>query len=50
MGFDLPMVRALRNGRYEVRTPDGRLWEATGTAEAVAMVVAALPTDVPAPP
>ncbi|WP_327308758.1 DUF6193 family natural product biosynthesis protein [Streptomyces sp. NBC_01298] len=49
IGFDLPLVRALRNGRYEVRTPDGRLWEATGTAEAVAMVVAALPTDLPAP-
>ncbi|MFE2547196.1 DUF6193 family natural product biosynthesis protein [Streptomyces sp. NPDC059355] len=47
--FDLPLVRALGNGRYEVRTCDGRLQEGPGTAEAVALVVAELPTDVPAP-
>ncbi|MFI8259699.1 DUF6193 family natural product biosynthesis protein [Streptomyces sp. NPDC085665] len=46
---DLPLVRALGNGRYQVRTCDGRLQEARGVAEAVALVVAELPADVPAP-
>ncbi|MFJ8014295.1 DUF6193 family natural product biosynthesis protein [Streptomyces sp. NPDC096339] len=44
---DLPLVRALQDGRYEVRMPDGRLREAASTAEAVSLVVAALPTDLP---
>ncbi|MFZ3468053.1 DUF6193 family natural product biosynthesis protein [Streptomyces sp. 4.24] len=44
---DLPLARALAGGRYEVRTSDGRLREAEGTAEAVALLVAALPADVP---
>ncbi|CAM5310232.1 hypothetical protein SAVIM338S_00592 [Streptomyces avidinii] len=44
--FDLPLVRALGDDRFEVRTPDGRLRGAAGTAEAVAMVVGGLPADV----
>ncbi|WP_239517716.1 DUF6193 family natural product biosynthesis protein [Streptomyces sp. ICC1] len=44
----LPSARALAGGRYEVRTSDGRLREAEGTAGAVDLLVAALPADVPA--
>ncbi|MDD9382173.1 DUF6193 family natural product biosynthesis protein [Streptomyces sp. ZAF1911] len=44
--FDgLPLVRALGDDRYEVRSSDGRLSEATGVAEAISLVVAALPAD-----
>ncbi|MGW2993548.1 hypothetical protein ACWDA9_17885 [Streptomyces sp. NPDC001193] len=42
-------MRALGNGRYQARTCDGRLQEARGAAEGVALVVAELPADVPAP-
>ncbi|MFI5671248.1 DUF6193 family natural product biosynthesis protein [Streptomyces sp. NPDC051704] len=47
--WDLPLLRALGNDRYQVRTCDGRLQEARGVAEAVALAVAGLPADVPAP-
>ncbi|MER7732546.1 DUF6193 family natural product biosynthesis protein [Streptomyces erythrochromogenes] len=49
--FDgLPLARARGDGRYEVRTADGRLQEAASTAEAVSLLVAALPADLPTPP
>ncbi|OLZ69093.1 hypothetical protein AVW11_10855 [Streptomyces amritsarensis] len=47
---DLPLARALRDGRYEVRTSDGRLQEAASTAAAVSLLVAALPADIPTSP
>ncbi|THA80195.1 DUF6193 family natural product biosynthesis protein [Streptomyces sp. A0592] len=46
----LPLARTLRDGRYEVRTADGRLQEAANAAEAVSLLVSALPADLPAPP
>lgn len=46
----LPLVRALRNSGYEVRTAEGRLLEATDVAEAISLVIAALPADIPTPP
>ncbi|MFF9050721.1 DUF6193 family natural product biosynthesis protein [Streptomyces erythrochromogenes] len=46
----LPLARALGDGRYEVRTADGRLQEAANTAEAVSLLVASLPADLPTPP
>ncbi len=42
---DLPAVRPLRDGRYQVRFPDRTLREADGVAEAVAMVLGGLPDD-----
>lgn len=45
---DLPMVRPLGDGRFEVRTSDGRLIEAEGAAGAAALLVRELPADVPA--
>ncbi|MEV7525082.1 DUF6193 family natural product biosynthesis protein [Streptomyces sp. NPDC091371] len=42
---DLPMVRPLGNGRYHVRTEDGRLRDTTGTAETLALLLDNLPRD-----
>ncbi|MFD9129235.1 DUF6193 family natural product biosynthesis protein [Kitasatospora sp. NPDC059571] len=45
----LPLARPLGGGRFEVRTADGVLQEADGAAGAVALLLAALPEDLPAP-
>ena len=47
---DLPRVRQLSDGRYQVRFDDSRLDETDSAAQAIAMVVGALPDDaVPDP-
>ncbi|MEJ8645981.1 DUF6193 family natural product biosynthesis protein [Streptomyces sp. MS1.HAVA.3] len=47
---DLPRAMPIGNGRYRVRSADGRLQELGGAAEAVAVIVEGLPYDaVPRP-
>jgi Family of unknown function (DUF6193) len=47
---DLPRVMQLNDGRYQVRFDDGRLEETDSAAQAIALVVDALPDDaVPDP-
>ncbi|MFE2274362.1 DUF6193 family natural product biosynthesis protein [Streptomyces lavendulae] len=46
---DLPMAMPAGDGRYRVRTPDGRFREAAGTAGAVALLLALLPDGTAAP-
>jgi len=47
---DLPRVMQLEDGRYQVRFDGGRLDETATAAQAIALVVAALPDDaVPDP-
>jgi hypothetical protein len=40
---DLPRVMQLKDGRYQVRFDDGRLEETGSAAQAIALVVDALP-------
>ncbi|WP_404962160.1 DUF6193 family natural product biosynthesis protein [Streptomyces sp. 147326] len=42
---DLPMVRAIGNGRYRVRTHEGRMRETTGTTETIAVILDDLPEE-----
>ncbi|WP_406368720.1 DUF6193 family natural product biosynthesis protein [Streptomyces sp. NBC_00647] len=42
---DLPGAMPVGNGRYRVRFADGRLQELDGAAQAVAVILAALPGD-----
>ena len=42
---DLPQVWQLEDGRYRVRSDDGRLEEIGTAAQAIALVVDALPDD-----
>ncbi|ATZ23819.1 DUF6193 family natural product biosynthesis protein [Streptomyces lavendulae] len=46
---DLPMAMPAGDGRYRVRTPDGRVREAAGTAGAVALLLSLLPDGTAAP-
>ncbi|MFJ3723799.1 DUF6193 family natural product biosynthesis protein [Streptomyces sp. NPDC090045] len=41
----LPMARAIGNGRYQVRTHEGRMHETTGTAETIALILDGLPEE-----
>lgn len=42
---DLPMARAIGNGRYRVRTHEGRVHETTGTTETIARILDGLPEN-----
>ncbi|MFJ7413300.1 DUF6193 family natural product biosynthesis protein [Streptomyces sp. NPDC098077] len=43
---DLPAAMSLRDGRYRVRRPDGRMQDLDGVAETIAVILADLPEDV----
>ncbi|WP_405940911.1 DUF6193 family natural product biosynthesis protein [Streptomyces sp. NBC_00207] len=48
---DLPMARAIGNGRHQVRTHEGRVHETTGTADTIALILDSLPENQePGPP
>ncbi|MDX3533034.1 DUF6193 family natural product biosynthesis protein [Streptomyces sp. MB09-01] len=45
LSTDLPMARAIGNGRYRVRTHEGRMHETTGTSETIALILDCLPEN-----